>query len=379
MLNIQGYFDNSATTKPCERAVSRMREVLCDNWGNPSSLYDLGISAENVLTDTRRAVAKLIFCREDEVFFTSGGTESNNLALFGAAAARKRRGNRIVLSRAEHSSVLETAAELERRGFEIVYLEPGADGRVCEEELARKIDCGTILVSLMLVNNETGAVNPVEKAAAILKKANPDALLHCDCVQAFGKLPIKTAKLGADLISVSAHKIHGPKGAGALIKLKSARITAHSFGGGQEKNLRPGTEPVPAIAGFLGALEELPDIAAQSEKITALKALAVNELSAIPGVCINSPADGLPYILNISVAGIRSETMLHFLEERGLYVSSGSACSKGKGSYVLRAMGLPDDRVDSALRISFSRYNTAEEVRLLIQGIRDAVARLKRR
>ncbi len=376
-MQMTAYFDNSATTRPCRHAVERMTQALTETWGNPSSLYDFGLSAQLLLEDCRKRVARQVACRPDEVFFTSGGTEANNLALFGAAGALKRRGNRVVISAQEHSSILETAAALEQAGFQVVRLAPDADGKIPVSAIREAVTDKTVLVSLMLVNNETGAIQPVKAARAAITAANSPALLHCDCVQAFGKLPFTLEGLGADLLSVSGHKIHGPKGVGALIKRKAVHIAPHVFGGGQEKNIRPGTEAVPAIAGLLGALEELPDPKLQLPKMQSLWNYAREKLLAT-GVCyINSPEDALPYILNISVPGLRSETLLHFLEARGIYVSSGSACSKGAGSYVLRAMGLPTSRVDSALRISFCRDNTQEEVDGLAAGITQAAATLQ--
>lgn len=371
------YFDNSATTKPCENAVKKMNDSLNNNWGNPSSLYDMGLSAEREMYAARSAVAKTLSCRPDEVYFTSGGTEANNLAVFGAYRAGARRGNRIVTTSIEHPSVQNAAAELEKQGAEVVRLSPGSDGRVKAEDILAAVDKNTVLVSIMLANNETGAIQPVEAAAAAVKKTGAPALIHADCVQAFGKMPIRLDRIGADLITVSGHKIHGPKGIGALIKKKTARILPRAFGGGQESGLRPGTEASPLIAGLLGAVEALPDIPAQLKKIGELKAYTAERLLATGVVKINSPEDGLPYILNISVPGIRSETMLHFLEERRIYVSSGSACAKGKPSYVLREMGLPDDLADSAVRISFSRYNTEEQADRLVSAVSEAAAVLK--
>ena len=373
-----GYFDNSATTKPCAAAIARMEEMLTGVWGNPSSLYDMGIAAEAVLEEARRAIAARVGARAEEVYFTSGGTEANNLALLGAAAALRRRGKRVILSAVEHASVLEAAAELERQGFEVIRLTPAADGRIPPEKIAAAVNGDTILLSMMLVNNETGAINPVGEAARLLKAASPTALLHCDCVQAFGKLPFKMEQLGADVITLSAHKIHGPKGVGALVKRREVRLLPRVFGGEQERKLRPGTEASPLIAGLLGAMEALPDPKEAAAHAALLQKSVLEGLRGLPGIEVNSPADGLPYILNLSVTGIRSETMLHFLEERGLYVSSGSACSKGKGSHVLAAMGLSRERVDSAVRISFSRENTVEECAALAEGIRAASARLKR-
>lgn len=361
-MNRPVYLDNSATTKPCRRAVERMTRSLTETWGNPSSLHALGVEAEREQGAARAAVAGRLFCRPDEIIFTGGGTEANNLALFGGAGAGKRRGRRIVTTAIEHPSVLETASALEKQGFEVIRLSPGPDGKIPEESFFGAVDETTVLVSVMLVNNETGAVQPVKSAAAAIKRAGAPALLHCDGVQAFGKLPFRPDELGVDLLSLSAHKIHGPKGAGALYKRKPVHLLPTVYGGGQEKGFRSGTEATPAIAGLLGALEELPDPRTLLPEITRLRDYAVGRLRDTGLVEFNSPADAFPYILNISVPGFRSEILLHFLESKEIYVSSGSACSGGKGSYVLRQMGLPLSRVDSALRISFSRENTPEDI-----------------
>ena len=372
------YLDNSSTTMPCPTAVKRMTEALTENWGNPSSLHRLGVVAQLESDIARRLLAEKLSCKPGEVYFTSGGTEANNIALTGAARAGRRRGTKIVTTAIEHPSVLETADALEKEGFTVVRLAPGPDGRVSAGELAAAIDQTTVLVSVMYVNNETGAIQPVEEAAAAIRRSGAPALLHCDCVQAFGKLPVRPKKLGADLVTVSAHKIHGPKGVGALYVSEKARIVPTVFGGGQEKGVRPGTEPTPAIAGFRGALEELPDPAVQLEKTAALRAYAKEKLLETGEVVIHSADDSLPYILNFSAPGLRSEILLHFLEELNIFVSSGSACSKGKGSYVLRAQGLSDKLADSAIRVSFSRYNTEADADRLAAAIAQAASRLRR-
>ncbi len=355
-----------------------MRQALEDDWGNPSSLHRLGLEAQLQTDAARRILADRLACKPGEIYFTGGGTEANNIALFGAARAGRRRGHRIVTTQIEHPSVLETMAALEEQGFEVIRLRPGADGRVSPEEIDRAVDAETVLVSIMYVNNETGAVQPVEAAAAAIRRNKAPALLHCDCVQAFGKAPVRPAALGADLISVSAHKIHGPKGVGALYISEKARVLPLLYGGGQEKNIRPGTEPTPAIAGFLGAMEELPDPTVQLERTVALRDYTRDRLLATGQVVINSPEQGLAYILNFSVPGLRSEILLHFLERENIFVSSGSACAKGKGSYVLRAQGLSDRLVDSAIRVSFSRYNDRSDADRLAAAVADAAARLRR-
>lgn len=378
MENI-AYFDNSATTKPSEKAVEAMLRALRENWANPSSLYDIGMNAQLEMDKARRAAANLIGANADEIYFTSGGTEANNIAIFGAYNALCRRGNRIVTTAIEHPSVQNCMDELEKNGAQVIRLNPDKNGVIPVDDIARAVDKNTVLVSMMLVNNETGAIQPVKAAAGAIRQCGAPALLHCDCVQAFGKMPIKVSSLGADLITASGHKIHGPKGVGILYKRKSARVLPRTFGGGQEKNIRPGTESTPLIAGLLGAIEDLPNIPAQLDKIKELRDYAASELADKVNVQINSPEDALPYVLNVSVPGIRSEIMLHFLESRGVYVSSGSACAKGEASYVLRAMGVQKALADSAVRISFSRYNTKQQVDMLVSAVCDASQILRHR
>lgn len=373
------YFDNSATTAPCKTAVERMTFSLTENWGNPSSLHTVGIRAEETADACKTVCAKLLSCHTDEIFFTGSGTEANNLAIQGAVRARAKRGRRIVTTAIEHPSVYETVRFFENEGFEVVCLTPGADGVIQTEDLQKAITPDTILVSMMLVNNETGAIQPVAAAAEAIRQAGAPALLHCDAVQGFGKLTVKPTKLGIDLMTASGHKIHGPKGIGLLYKKKGVHIAPVLFGGGQQEGIRPGTEPMPLIAGLLGAIEELPDLDKQMKITEALRDYTRDRLLATGAVQVNSSPDALPYILNISVPGFRSETLLHFLDAKGICVSSGSACSKGKVSHTLSALGLSADRVDSALRISFSRFNTKEEADRLAAGIAEAVTKLKRK
>ncbi len=373
------YLDNSATTRVCKEAADAALYAMTECFGNPSSLHGAGLAAEKLMGHAREQVASLMGCEPREIVFTSGGTESNNLAVRGAAHALARRGKRVVTTAVEHSSVSGPAERLEKEGFEVVRLMPGADGSVTPEAIERAVTPDTVLVSIMLVNNETGAVQPVRAARRAIRKAGAPALLHADAVQAFGKLRFSPASLGADLVSVSSHKIHGPKGAGALFVAHGTRILPVTAGGGQEQGLRPGTEPVPAIAGFGAAAEQAQALFDKAQAhFHELRALAEEELGRLPGVLINSPENGVPYILNVSVPGVRSEPMLHFLAERGVYVSSGSACSRGAKSRVLAAMGLPDSRVDSALRVSFCRDNTADDVRRLAAGIAEGMRALAR-
>lgn len=369
---MEAYFDNSATTAPCREAVSAMTDAMTRCWGNPSSLHRSGNLAKELLDSSRAAIAKRLACLPEEIYFTSGGTESNNLAVRGAAYQLRRMGKRIVSTSVEHPSVDETLSQLEAEGFEVIKLKVDSYGRINEKDLYAAVNANTILVTMMLVNNEVGTVMPVEAAKRAVLMARSPALIHCDAVQAFGKMPIKPAAMGVDLMTVSSHKIHGPKGVGALYIRKGVKIKPMTFGGAQEMKIRPGTEAMPAIAGFAAAANALPDPKKELEHIAALRGYMVEKLVALGDVVLNSPPDALPYVTNVSVLGIKSEPMLNFLSERGICVSSGSACSKGKKSHVLTQMNLDRRRLDSPLRISFSRYTTMQEIDALVAGIADA-------
>ena len=285
-------------------------------------------------------------------------------------------GRKIITTAAEHDSVLNPCRELEKQGFQVVYLKPDGTGRLPEEALFDAIDGDTILVSVMLVNNETGAVFPVEAAARAIRRKKAPALLHTDCVQAFGKLDFTPQKLGADLVTISGHKVHAPKGIGTLYVKKGTRLLPHVFGGGQERGLRPGTESTPLIAAFGRAVELLPKAGEALPAVRDLNARLRDGLAQLEGVTVHSPEDGLPYVLSFSAGRVRAETMLHFLAERGVFVSAGSACGRAKPSHVLEAMGLPRDQVASALRVSFSRFSTQEDVEALLQGLKEGLGRL---
>ena len=355
-----------------------MNNALTENWGNPSSLHTIGINAEDLIISAKETCAKAIGARSDEIYFTSGGTEANNLAINGAVQSRAKRGNRIVTTEIEHPSVLEVIKNLEQKGFEVIYLKPDENGVVSQDSLKKAINKNTILVSIMLVNNEIGTIQPVIEAASIIKEVGAPALLHCDAVQAFGKMGIKVNELGVDLLSFSGHKIHAPKGIGVLYKKKGVTISPVVFGGGQQDALRPGTESVPLISALEGAILSLPNIKAYYDKIEQLCSYAKDKLKATEIVEFNSPQNALPYILNISVPGYRSETLLHFLDAKGIFVSSGSACSKGKLSHTLSALKLDSKRIDSALRISFSRDNSFEDIDKLCDALLEASKKLKR-
>lgn len=379
------YLDNSATTKPCEQCVCAVTKMLTDSFGNPSSLHNLGIDAMKEIILSRQAVADSLGVNREEIIFTSGGTEANNLAVFGAIKAKRRLGNRIVTTAIEHESVLQSVQELEKQGFEVIYLEPDNDGNISENQLFDAINKDTILVSMMYVNNEVGTIMPVGSIAKAVKRAGSPALIHIDCVQAYGKININAKKLGADLITVTAHKIHGPKGVGALYINKDANLTnqnfTRTFGGEQEKKIRPGTESAPLIAGFGAAVNALPPIAVQKKVIKELNAYARERLSKIDGVLFNNNESSSPYIINIYVPSfMRSQTVLQELSANyQVYVSNGSACAKGKKSHVLTAMKLSDEIIDKSIRISFSRYNTKEDADELCKALEQLIAKHPRR
>lgn len=375
---MEAYLDNSATTQPCKEAVEKMNFALRTCWGNPSSLHSKGIAASELLEEARNNIAKKLSCESEEIFFTSGGTESNNIAVFGAANAQKRRGSRIITTSIEHSSVEESVKALENQGYDVVRLRVNERGVIDERQLYAATNPSVVLISMMYVNNEVGSIQPVEFAKRAVVHSGANALIHCDAVQAFGKVQLKPYNMGVDLMTVSSHKIHGPKGAGALFVKKGTKLVQHSFGGLQENKIRPGTEPLPAIAGFGAAAAAIPDYSESLKYVTDLRNYMVAKLRTVDGVRINSPENALPYITNISVEGIPSEVMLNYLSGLGICVSSGSACSKGHKSRVLRAMNLSDDVINTALRISLSVFTTKEEIDYLIGGIASARKTMRR-
>ena len=375
---MEAYLDNSATTQPCKEAVEKMNFALRTCWGNPSSLHSKGIAASELLEEARNNIAKKLSCESDEIFFTSGGTESNNIAVFGAANAQRRRGSRIITTSIEHSSVEESVKALENQGYDVVRLRVNERGVIDERQLYAATNPSVVLISMMYVNNEVGSIQPVEFAKRAVVHSGANALIHCDAVQAFGKVQLKPYNMGVDLMTVSSHKIHGPKGAGALFVKKGTKLVQHSFGGLQENKIRPGTEPLPAIAGFGAAAAAIPDYSESLKYVTDLRNYMVAKLRTIEGVRINSPENALPYITNISVEGIPSEVMLNYLSGLGICISSGSACSKGHKSRVLKAMNLSDDVINTALRISLSVFTTKEELDYLIGGIASARKTMRR-
>lgn len=367
-MPVEAYLDNSATTPLCSTAKEKMVDSIENIWGNPSSLHEKGIEADLLLKEARRCLAQQLSCTEKEVFFTSGGTEGNNLAVFGASHAHKRKGNRVITSAVEHPSVQKAFDRLEAEGFEVIRIPTDKKGFIDISELESTVNDKTILVSIMAVNNEVGTIQPIEELSKIVKRKNAPALIHVDAVQAFGKIPLTPKKWGIDLMTVSSHKIHGPKGTGALFVKEGTKLSPVAAGGGQERDIRPGTEPMPAIAGFYGAMQEL-RIKESLTKATELRDYLVGELNKRDFVTINSPENALPYIVNLSLKGLRSETVLNLLSDMEIYVSSGSACSKGHKSPVLTAMGLEDALIDSSLRVSLSRFTTREQLDYFLEGI----------
>ena len=372
------YADNAATTSVSRTALDAMLPWLTEKYGNPSSLHRAGLNAQLVVDDARKAIALAIGAESDSIYFTSGATESNNLALRGASAAYGRKRKKIVISAVEHASVEETAADLEKNGFEVVRVSPREDGRYYAADFVNACGDDTCLISMMYVNNETGYILPVKETFSAVKRRFPDIITHTDCVQAFMKLPVRANALCADLISLSGHKIHGGKGVGALYIKKGVRVLPVVTGGKQEKGIRSGTESVPMIAAFGAAVKKLvPTIAERYEKVAGLKAYLLDKLGGIEGVAVNSPEDGSPYVVNISAVGKRSEIMLHFLESKEIYVSSGSACSKGQQSGVLGQFGIRDKRADSALRISMTAETTEAELDLFCEALCEGMEKVR--
>jgi cysteine desulfurase len=370
---LEVYLDNAATTRVDDDIAAVALEVMTGQYGNPSSLHAKGLEAQKLLDSAREKTAAALGCKSDEVFFTSGGTEANNLAVFGAAQARKRAKN-IVSVAWEHSSVLEPLRELEKSGLELRLASPSTDGTLDIANIAALIDENTALLACMLVNSEVGHTADIAGLSKLARRRNSRVLIHCDAVQGFGKLKFSVKRLGVDTLAVSGHKLHAPKGVGALYC--AARIMPRMFGGGQEKNLRPGTEALPLIAAFGAAAEKAAgNIARNMEHVSRLREYFVNKCAGTPGLCMNSPDSATPYICNVSIPGYRSQIVLNYLSAHGVYVSSGSACGKAKPSHVLGAMGLPASRIDSAIRVSFSKHNTIEDLEAffaaLAQGLKE--------
>lgn len=378
------YLDNAATTRCSEAAVLAMESALQQTYGNPSSLHNMGMDAERIIKSARETIAKTLHAKEKEIIFTSGGTESNNLAIFGSVNANKRRGKRILTSAVEHPSVKNPMKELAAAGFDVVTLPVQPDGRLELSALSEAVTEDTILLSLMQVNNEIGTIEPVEEAIRIVRESCPDIAVHVDAIQSYGKLRISPEKLGIDFLSVSAHKLHGPKGVGFLYARERAKLQPLIFGGGQQRGMRSGTENVPGIAGLCTAAEEL--YTGFDEKITELTGLResfVAGLKELDGVKINGSEErafAAPHIVSLSVEGVRSEVLLHALENEGIYVSAGSACSSNKPavSETLKAIGLEQALLDSTIRFSLSVHTTEEELKFTLDTLKRVIPQLRK-
>ncbi len=384
---MEAYLDNSATTRCSDRACQVMVDLLTKDYGNPSSLHMKGIEAERFVETAKKKIAKTLRVSEKEIIFTSGGTESNNLAIIGAAMANRRAGNHIITTSIEHASVENPMEFLKEQGFEITYLSVDENGIISLEELEEAVTEQTILVSMMQVNNEIGAIEPVAEAVELIKKKNPDTLIHVDAIQSYGKMYIYPKKLGIDMLSVSGHKIHGPKGSGFLWVKEKTKLKPLILGGGQQKGMRSGTENVPAIAGLGEAAEEIyENLDEKRAHLYGLKQRFIDGIEKLEGTHVNGKTgeDSAPHIVSVSFEGIRSEVLLHSLEDKGIYVSSGSACSsnnhagKQKGSKTLRNIHLKENLLDSTLRFSFSVHTTEEEIDYALEVLGELLPVLKK-
>ena len=364
------YLDNSATTKPCKEAVEAMHIALTENWANPSALYNFGIDTARDLRNARHQVAAALGAEPDRVFFTSGGTEADNWAIYGTIKRLGKRGKHIITTAIEHHAVLNCMKDLEAQGFDVTYLQPDALGNISLSDLKDALRKDTILVSIMMVNNEVGSVMPIAQMAKLTHKLCPNAIFHTDAVQGFMKVPFSAKTLGADLISISSHKVHGPKGVGALyISPKHKSFPALLLGGGQESGFRSGTEATPAIFGFAAACSAVnADFAKDTQHEQTLLCTLIQQLSAMDGIVLNG-AHAAPHILSISIPGVPTQNSINLLQDAGICVSAGSACAKGHRSHTLTAMNLSPETMDSSFRISLCRDTTQEDIDALIHGI----------
>ena len=368
------YLDNSATTKPCPEAVEAVTKALTENWANPSALYGFGIDTARLLRTARYQVAAAMGAEPDRVFFTSGGTEADNWAIFSTVRRYGKKNKHIITTAIEHHAILHCMNELESQGFEVTYLQPDSEGRITLDALKAALRKDTIFVSIMMVNNEVGSVMPIQQMAKLTHKLCPDAIFHTDAVQGFLKVPFSAKTLGADLISVSSHKVHGPKGVGALYiapRLKS--FPAFIQGGGQENGLRSGTEGTPAIFGFAAACAAVnATFKADSQREKDMIATLANRLATLEGVKINGIHEA-PHVLSIAIPGVPTQNSINILQDHGICVSAGSACAKGHRSHVLSAMKVPPEQIDSSFRVSICRETTQEELETLYTVIKEEI------
>jgi len=380
---MEAYLDNSATTSCSKAATEKMVELLTQDYGNPSSLHMKGVIAEKYITEAKKKIARTLKVDEKELVFTSGGTESNNLAIIGSALANKRAGMHVITTSIEHASVTNPFIWLSENGFEVTYLGVDAHGQVKLEELKDAIRPDTILVSIMHVNNEIGALQPIEEIGKLIKAANPKCLFHVDAIQSYGKMQIFPKKWNVDMLSVSGHKIHGPKGSGFLFIKDKTKVKPLIHGGGQQKGMRSGTENVPAIAGLAVAAEEMyQNLEENRNHLFALRDYFIEEVEKLDGVSVNGKKDhdSAPHIVSVSIQGVRAEVILHTLEDRNIYVSAGSACSSNKPaiSSTLQSIGLKKDLLDSTVRFSFSIHTTKEELDYALEVMRETIPMLQR-
>ena len=373
------YLDNCATTRTDPDIATAALEVMMTTYGNPSSLHVKGLEAQLLLEKAREQVAAALGCQPQEIYFTGGGTQANNLSLLGAYSAHKRRATHLVAGKGEHASVLGPLKHLGQQGADVTLCPILADGYPDPQALAAAVDQNTLLVSCALVNSEVGCLAPVGELARAAKAKSGRILIHCDAVQALGKIPVSVDKLGVDLLSVNGHKLHAPKGIGALYVRGGVRIHPLMYGGEQQRGICPGTESVPLAVAFGAAVEKISrEMSHNFENYRRLRKLFLEKAENFPGLCINSASEATPYICNVCLPGYKSETMVHFLAERGVYVSGGSACAKGKDSHVLTAMGLPRKQIQSALRISFCKDTTGQDIDIFFQTLVQAAAGIAR-
>lgn len=380
------YLDNSATTRVLPQVAELVTKIMCEDYGNPSSLHRKGVEAEQYLRYAKDTLAGIMKVQAKEILFTSGGTEANNMALIGCAMAARRQGNHLITTQVEHPAVLQPMQYLESQGFQVTYLPVDAWGRISLQDLEAAIRPETILVSVMHTNNEVGALQPVQEAGALIKRRNPAILFHVDAVQGFGKFRILPRRMQIDLLSASSHKIHGPKGVGFLYMREGVKFQPIVHGGGQQKNMRSGTENVPGIAGMAKAAELVyAHLDEDIRRLYELKEYFTEQIGKVEGVRINGiPSEGCrasaPHVVSVSFAGVRSEVMLHALEEKGIYVSAGSACASNKPqtSATLKAMKLPRELWDSTIRFSFSVYTTKEEIDYTLHTMYDMIPMLRK-
>ena len=380
---MEAYLDNSATTSCSKAATEKMVELLTQDYGNPSSMHMKGVIAEKYITEAKKKIAKTLKVEEKELIFTSGGTESNNLAIIGSALANKRAGMHVITTSIEHASVTNPFIWLSENGFEVTYLGVDAYGQVKMEELKAAIRPDTILVSIMHVNNEIGALQPIEELGKVIKALNPKCLFHVDAIQSYGKMSIFPKKWNVDMLSVSGHKIHGPKGSGFLFIKDKTKVKPLIHGGGQQKGMRSGTENVPAIAGLAVAAEEMyQNLEENRNHLFALRDYFIEEVEKLDGVSVNGKKDhdSAPHIVSVSIEGVRAEVILHTLEDRNIYVSAGSACASNKPaiSSTLQSIGLKKDLLDSTVRFSFSIHTTKEELDYALEVMREVIPMLQK-